>query len=142
MIKFFSYSFFFFLCFFLYFLLYSYLLLLLLLLPPQSSSCSCCSDVAVAVAAAVAVAVAVANICRGQPAATSATEPEPDVSMNCGSGYVRSCCESIEKSSLYRAGKTTLGCCCLNLLSASMCKIEISLKKIKKINIIKYIYDL
>lgn len=41
--------------------------------------------------------------------------------------YVRSWGESMEKSSLYRAGNTTFGCCCLNLLNDSMCIMEMSL---------------
>lgn len=42
--------------------------------------------------------------------------------------YVRSWGESMENSSLYRAGNTTLGCCCLNLLSDSICIMEMSLQ--------------
>lgn len=51
------------------------------------------------------------------------------VSSYTGCCYVRSWGESMEKSSLYRAGNTTFGCCCLNLLNASMCIMEMSLKQ-------------
>lgn len=54
------------------------------------------------------------------------------VSSYTGCCYVRSWGESMEKSSLYRAGNTTFGCCCLNLLNDSMCIMEMSLLSLDK----------
>lgn len=42
--------------------------------------------------------------------------------------YVKSCCESIENNSLYRAGNTYWGCSILNLFKASICIKESSLQ--------------